>query len=955
MKKLLITLLAALMASGAFAQTAFPDIPAGHWAGEAVSRIADLGIVIGFPDGTFRGNESFTRYQAALVVSRLLDVVNAVHALTDADIAALRNALQELAAEVAAQGAVVSTITDDVLANTARIEALEAAVAGAEGEVLQDLQNQLAQLRVAADTALARAANAEALANQALDEVAMLEAQVAQNAAAIGALQDLVSILNEDILALQGVETGDGLSTLAARVGQNESDIANIREFVILLRRDQVALRNRVDALEASDAEQAARLDALDERLTAVEEDLLVVSGSIELVFDVGRLSGDNIPFDVDRAFGANNERSLDDSIFSTGTTDWDDDDDVDEQGDRVQDIQDIESKDGGAFSPTLNLEIAFNQDKDGAGSPNALNNFEAVLVLNLKKAVGLIGTDGKAFDGYVFAVDEFTATFSPIGGPPLTFTFGEDPAATFTPYVFASPGPGFVATVGAPDFLAFLDPTLTVAYGAANKNVDGVSGDDLPDSYYRGARLTVSPFEGVTIGGSFAQIASQAGENADALGDNNQITVFGVDGQVSISIFDVNFEYANSSGQIVTDDGTVLGYGTDEGAPLFYVETTANLDEAGIPIIDTVTVLYRDIPGAWSGASSIYADDGDYPYAEDQAGFLVEASLSLFIVDVDAYFDKFFTGQGDGTGADAAGGGLPITAFGVDAEAELFREIAVTGFFHSVSIAGQTVDKLSTGRINGDNAFEYGDLERDRNYDTGFGVGLAHSGDTEDDDGNPLNPLIPNLNISAEFARINAGFDTTRITAEADYTLGVSILTLTPYVGFESISNPDTDQYSSTEIKVGTGLETEALDIFTQPSFVAAVNYRTKSYTVNNPSATSPEPYDASELQFAVGLQLNEFIFEHSVLTARYASWTGTNISDRYDPPGFADDSATNISAGDENNGLTQATNGYEVVWNYWDLEVAYGVYTSSVENDAGTVSNTAGQAFRISYTVDF
>ncbi|MFA7460922.1 MAG: S-layer homology domain-containing protein, partial [Trueperaceae bacterium] len=101
MKKLIITLLAAVLASGAFAQSSFPDIPANHWAGDAVERIADLGIVIGFPDGTYRGNEAFTRYQAALVVSRLLDVlndnVNAALALTQADVDSLRNAVQELA------------------------------------------------------------------------------------------------------------------------------------------------------------------------------------------------------------------------------------------------------------------------------------------------------------------------------------------------------------------------------------------------------------------------------------------------------------------------------------------------------------------------------------------------------------------------------------------------------------------------------------------------------------------------------------------------------------------------------------------------------------------------------------------------------------------------------------------------------------------------------------------
>ena len=161
MKKFLITVLAALTISGAVAQMPFPDVPVGHWAGDAVARIAELGIVIGFPDGTFRGNESFTRYQAALVVSRLLDVIEGRMALTDADLAALRNALQELAADVAAQdvrlGAVedaVSVLGRDVMSNTERIAALEAAVAQmVDPAAIRDLQNQIDALRVAVDTA----------------------------------------------------------------------------------------------------------------------------------------------------------------------------------------------------------------------------------------------------------------------------------------------------------------------------------------------------------------------------------------------------------------------------------------------------------------------------------------------------------------------------------------------------------------------------------------------------------------------------------------------------------------------------------------------------------------------------------------------------------------------------------------------------------------------------------
>lgn len=98
MKRLTATLFALLLIGGsAFAQSSFDDVPEDHWAGDAVERIADLGVVIGFPDGSFRGNEAFTRYQAALVISRLLDVIDqnigAIAALTEEDMAAMQSAM----------------------------------------------------------------------------------------------------------------------------------------------------------------------------------------------------------------------------------------------------------------------------------------------------------------------------------------------------------------------------------------------------------------------------------------------------------------------------------------------------------------------------------------------------------------------------------------------------------------------------------------------------------------------------------------------------------------------------------------------------------------------------------------------------------------------------------------------------------------------------------------------
>jgi len=146
MQRLLITLLAALFVGGIASAQAFPDIPANHWAGDAVAEIADLGIVIGFPDGTFRGNEAFTRYQAALVITRLLAVIEANAAAMQADVegmlGGLRATVQDLAGNVAAQGSrlgaaesAIAGLSSDVAAQGGRLGAAERAVQGLGGDV----------------------------------------------------------------------------------------------------------------------------------------------------------------------------------------------------------------------------------------------------------------------------------------------------------------------------------------------------------------------------------------------------------------------------------------------------------------------------------------------------------------------------------------------------------------------------------------------------------------------------------------------------------------------------------------------------------------------------------------------------------------------------------------------------------------------------------------------------
>ena len=52
---------------------AFKDVPSGHWASEPLALAVSWGLVSGYPDGTFRGQEPLTRAALAVVLARLVE------------------------------------------------------------------------------------------------------------------------------------------------------------------------------------------------------------------------------------------------------------------------------------------------------------------------------------------------------------------------------------------------------------------------------------------------------------------------------------------------------------------------------------------------------------------------------------------------------------------------------------------------------------------------------------------------------------------------------------------------------------------------------------------------------------------------------------------------------------------------------------------------------------------
>ena len=77
MKKTLVSALTTALVVGAASTTfaasnPFQDVPADHWAYDAVDQLAKDGVVTGYGDGTYKGQKQITRYEMAVMVARAM-------------------------------------------------------------------------------------------------------------------------------------------------------------------------------------------------------------------------------------------------------------------------------------------------------------------------------------------------------------------------------------------------------------------------------------------------------------------------------------------------------------------------------------------------------------------------------------------------------------------------------------------------------------------------------------------------------------------------------------------------------------------------------------------------------------------------------------------------------------------------------------------------------------------
>ncbi len=107
--------LSSLVATGLGASaTPFSDVPANHWAYQAIQSLAADGLVEGYPDGKFKGDRPLTRYEMAMLVARVIAKVQANGAgyASKADLDKLQKLIDALKDELDSLGVRVTNLED---------------------------------------------------------------------------------------------------------------------------------------------------------------------------------------------------------------------------------------------------------------------------------------------------------------------------------------------------------------------------------------------------------------------------------------------------------------------------------------------------------------------------------------------------------------------------------------------------------------------------------------------------------------------------------------------------------------------------------------------------------------------------------------------------------------------------------------------------------------------------
>ena len=240
---LALVLVVSMSVSGFASTNPFADVPADHWAYDSIIELAAVGLVEGYPDGTYGGSRMLTRYEAAMVFARTLARLEAlvasevarstagvqkeITADVLADIEAAKASLTQLVKDELAKielPVVEKTIVEQPIEKIVERQPIERPfelTAEAE-EIIGGLVSELAQKHLA---------DAEALAKETIVETTIIE-RVVQEMAEVD--EDIIRAIVEELLAASLADVVASVDKVAADHGALASDYTTFKRLVEL-------------------------------------------------------------------------------------------------------------------------------------------------------------------------------------------------------------------------------------------------------------------------------------------------------------------------------------------------------------------------------------------------------------------------------------------------------------------------------------------------------------------------------------------------------------------------------------------------------------------------------------------------------------------------------------------------------------------------------------------------
>ncbi len=228
---LVATIMVATMIMPAFAANMpFADVPKDHWAYDSVAELAAAGLVIGYPDGTFKGDRTFTRYEMAMVFARILGRLDTL-----------------IAAEV---GAEVKGMEDEIYAKVA--QALVDEVAKIKAELNAAIQDEVAKIELPAPEIVERVVVEQPIEKvmpfELTDEAKAVIAKVAADAVAENVAKLEPKVVEKIIEAEPEISAKD-LAGLLSAVANAQTSVDLNAEEIAALKAEVAAARKLLDEL----------------------------------------------------------------------------------------------------------------------------------------------------------------------------------------------------------------------------------------------------------------------------------------------------------------------------------------------------------------------------------------------------------------------------------------------------------------------------------------------------------------------------------------------------------------------------------------------------------------------------------------------------------------------------------------------------------------------------------